>query len=59
MDNNCNLTSCRYNADGKCTNEGKREECVIFSKAVMMIDDLSDIEVLDNQFVKKKNPFNI
>ena len=25
---NCNLTTCRYNADGKCTNEEKREECV-------------------------------
>ena len=24
----CNLTSCRYNADGKCTNEEKREECI-------------------------------
>ncbi len=24
----CNLTFCRYNADGKCTNEEKREECV-------------------------------
>lgn len=22
--NNCNLTTCRYNADGKCTNEEKR-----------------------------------
>ena len=22
----CNLTTCRYNADGKCTNEEKREE---------------------------------
>ena len=23
-----NLTTCLYNADGKCTNEEKREECV-------------------------------
>ena len=22
--NNCNLTTCRYNEDGKCTNEEKR-----------------------------------
>ena len=56
---NCNLTTCRYNADGKCTNEGKREECVRVSKAVLMIDDLADIEVPDNQWVKKKNPFNV
>ena len=26
--NNCNLTTCRYNEYGKCTNEEKREECV-------------------------------
>ena len=57
--NNCNLTTCRYNADGKCTNEEKRKECVIFSKAVLMIDDLTDIKVSDNQLVKKKNTLNI
>ena len=49
---NCNLTTCRHNAYGKCTNEEKREECVIFSKAVLMIDDLVGIEVPDNQWVK-------
>ena len=57
--NNCNLTTCRYNADGKCTNEEKRKECVRVSKAVLMIDDLADIEVSDNQCVKKKNQLNI
>ena len=51
--NNCNLTTCRYNADKKCTNEEKRKECVRVSKAVMMIDDLTDIEVPDSQLVKK------
>lgn len=55
----CNLTSCRYNADGKCTNDEKRKECVRVSKAVLMIDDLVDIEVSDNQRIKKKNPFNV
>ena len=49
---NCNLTTCRYNADRKCTNEEKREECVRVSKAVLMIDDFADIEVQDNQLVK-------
>lgn len=34
----CNLTSCRYNADGKCTNEEKREECVEVSEKVLRID---------------------
>ena len=50
--NNCNLTTCRYNADGKCTNEEERKECVRVSKAVLMIDDFADIEVQDNQLVK-------
>ena len=45
----CNLNSCRYNADRKCTNEEKRKECVRVSKAVLVIDDLADIEVPDNQ----------
>ena len=36
---NCNLTTCRYNVDGKCTNEEKREECVRVSKAVLCVDD--------------------
>ena len=57
--NNCNLTTCRYNADGKCTDEEKRKECVRVSKAVLLIDDLADIEVTDNQCVKKKKPLNI
>ena len=33
----CDLTSCRYNADGKCTNEEKREECVEVSGKVLCI----------------------
>ena len=49
---NCNLTTCRYNADGKCTNEEKRKECVRVSKSVLMIDDLADIVMPDNQLVK-------
>ena len=56
---NCNLSTCRYNADGKCTNEEKRKECIRVSKAVLVIDDLSDIEVSDSQWIKKKNPFNV
>ena len=56
---NCNLTTCRYNADGKCTNEEKRKECVRVSKAVLLIDDLADTEVLDNQCTENKNPLNI
>ena len=53
MNNNCNLTTCRYNADGKCTNEEKREECVRVSKAVLLIDDLADMEAQDGQLVEK------
>lgn len=35
--NNCNLTTCRYNTDGKCTNEEKRKECVEVSRKVLCI----------------------
>lgn len=35
----CDLTSCRYNADGKCTNEEKREECVEVSGKVLCINE--------------------
>lgn len=35
MKNNCNLTSCRYNKDGKCENEEKRKECVAVSKLIL------------------------
>lgn len=35
----CNLTSCRYNADGKCTNEEKRKECVEVSEKVLCINE--------------------
>ena len=41
--NNCNLTTCRYNADGKCTNEEKREECVEVSRKVLCEDVNSSI----------------
>ena len=37
--NNCNLTTCRYNNDGKCTNDEKRKECVEVSRKVLCIDD--------------------
>ena len=57
--NNCNITTCRYNADGKCTNEEKRKECVRVSKAVLVIDDFDDIEVPDNQLREKKNTFDV
>ncbi len=35
----CNLTSCRYNADGKCTNKEKRKECVEVSGKVLCINE--------------------
>ena len=35
---NCNLTTCRYNADGKCTNEEKREECLNVARAVLCME---------------------
>lgn len=36
--NNCNLTTYRYNKDNKCTNDGKRTECVEVSGKVMGVD---------------------
>ena len=37
--NSCNLTTCRYNKDGKCTNEEKRKECVEVSRKVLCLDE--------------------
>ena len=37
--NDCNLTTCRYNEDGKCTNEEKREECIEISRKVLCLDE--------------------
>lgn len=36
---NCNLTTCRYNKDIKCTNEEKRKECVEVSRKVLCLDE--------------------
>lgn len=33
----CNLTSCRYNADGKCANDKKRKECIEVSEQVLCL----------------------
>lgn len=31
----CNLNTCRYNTDGKCTNDEKRKECIeVFEKVL-------------------------
>lgn len=35
----CKLASCRHNADGKCTNQEKREECVEVSGKVLCINE--------------------
>lgn len=34
----CNLTSCRYNADGKCINDEKKKECIEFCEKVLCIN---------------------
>lgn len=39
MNNNCNLTTRRYNQSGKCTNEEKQKECVEASKKVLCLED--------------------
>ena len=34
----CNLASCRYNADGKCTNDEKRKECIEVCEKVLCMN---------------------
>ncbi len=36
---NCKLDTCRYNENGKCTNEEKRKECVEVSRKVLCEDE--------------------
>lgn len=33
----CNLSTCRYNSSGKCTNGKKRKECIGVSEKVLCI----------------------
>lgn len=33
----CNLTFCRYNTDGECTNDEERKECIEASKEELRI----------------------
>lgn len=42
LENNCNLTTCRYNENGKCTNEEKRKECVEISLCVLCLEREDD-----------------
>lgn len=37
--NNCNLTTCRHNKDGKCVSDENRVVCVDVSKKVLCIDN--------------------
>ena len=41
--NNCNLTTCRYNKNGKCTSETDRKECVSVAVKVL-VDKLNLLE---------------
>lgn len=41
--NNCNLTTCRYNQSGTCANEEKRKECVEVSKRVLCLEGMNEI----------------
>lgn len=36
--NVCNLKNCRYNKDGACQNEEKREECMDVSMKVLCLN---------------------
>lgn len=37
FDTYCNLNTCRYNENGKCTNEEKRKECLDVSRKVLCL----------------------
>ena len=44
---NCNLTTCRYNKNGKCTSEEDRKICVDVAKKVLCVGESEeDSEVL-------------
>lgn len=56
ISNNCNLTTCRYNKDGECTNEESRKECVEISRKVLCLDEKANCivdKVILEDFVKK------
>lgn len=38
----CHLSSCRYNRNGKCTNEFERKVCVDVSKLVLCLEESND-----------------
>ena len=40
--NNCNLTTCRHNKDGKCTSERDRAICVDVSRKVLCMGGKED-----------------
>lgn len=42
-DSHCNLTTCRYNQSGICTNEDKRKECVEVSEKVLRLEDRENV----------------
>lgn len=38
----CNMKTCRFNENGQCTNEVKREQCVEVSEKVLCINSVAD-----------------
>lgn len=40
--NSCNLTTCRYNQDGQCTNKHARKECVELCVKVLCLEDVEN-----------------
>lgn len=42
MNNNCNITTCRYNKSGTCTNEDKWKERVEVSKKVLCLEEFNE-----------------
>lgn len=40
--NDCGLNTCRYNKNGKCTNEEKRKECLDVSRKVLCLSEFDN-----------------
>lgn len=57
MNNRCNFTSCRFNADGTCENEEAREECVDMSRKVLCLGESQWRFVLWMQNIVKRVGF--
>ena len=53
MNNKCNLTTCRYNKDKKCTNKFARKECIEVCKKVLCLESMGN-DIFQEKEIKTK-----